>query len=196
MLDGHHLAPVAPDATTGLLEPSLADAIAAIQNDSLSKPKRDAWCCSLRRVAEFIGKDPAQLPARLSALRFGLARLHHVQLGVRRKKTLQNHVANLKAAIRHVSAAERLSDRGITLAPDWQALYDKLPTCRLRLGLSGFLRYCSATGIDPRSVSNATVEAFIAYVKEVQFTVKPNDLHKHSSTSQTKTPAPRKRGCK
>ena len=83
-----------------------------------------------------------------------------------------------------------------TLAPDWQALYDKLPTCRLRLGLSGFLRYCSATGIDPRSVSNATVEAFIAYVKEVQFTVKPNDLHKHSSTSQTKTPAPRKRGCK
>jgi hypothetical protein len=138
------------------------------------------------RIAEFLGRDPAQLPARLSALRYGIGHLHHAELGIKRK-TLQNHISNLKAAIRHLSDVERLSGHGVTLAPDWQALYDELATRRLRLGLSGFLRYCSATGTDPWSVSNATVEAFIAYVKEVQFTVKPNDLHKQVARCWNRT---------
>jgi integrase len=64
------------------------------------------------------------------------------------------------------------------LAPDWKVLYDQLTDRRLRLGLSGFLKYGSATGIDPWSVSETSVAAFIAYTTEVQFTVKPNDLHK------------------
>ena len=49
-------------------------------------------CCSIRRVAKFLEREPAQLPARLGALRYGIARLHHAQLGISRK-TLQNHVA-------------------------------------------------------------------------------------------------------
>jgi integrase len=110
-------------------------------------------------------------------LRYGIARLHHAQLGISRK-TLQNHISNLKAAIRHVAGQKRLSGRGIALSPAWRALNDQLTDRRLRLGLSGFLKYCSATGIDPSSVSDATVAAFIAYAAEVQFTVEPNDLHK------------------
>ena len=62
--------------------------------------------------------------------------------------------------------------------PIGRSLYDQLTARRLRLGLSGFLKYCSATGIDPWSVSETSVGAFIAYATEVQFTVKPNDLHK------------------
>ena len=62
--------------------------------------------------------------------------------------------------------------------PAWKSLYDQIQAKRLRLGLSGFLRYCSACGIDPTSVSDATVDAFIEYASEVQFTVKPSDLHK------------------
>src|SRR5262245_63180699 len=59
-----------------LLEPSLADVEASIRGDaSLPKSTRDAWCCSTRRVAKFLGRDPAQLPARLGALRFGIAHL-------------------------------------------------------------------------------------------------------------------------
>ena len=72
---------------------------------SLPKSTRDALCCSLRRVAKFLGRDLSQLPARLGALRYGIARLHHAQLGISRK-TLQNHIANLKAAIRHVDWPE------------------------------------------------------------------------------------------
>jgi integrase len=93
-------------------------------------------------------------------------------------KTLQNHVANLKDAVRHFACAGRLTGRGIALSPAWKALYEKLTAPRLRLGLSSFLRYCSANNIDHSSVSNKTVEAFICYVGEVQFTIKPRDLHK------------------
>ena len=104
------------------IEPTLADILAAIEGDtSVPKAAREGWRCSIRRVANYLGRDPAQLPARLGALRFGITRLHHAQLGISRK-TLQNHIANLKAAIRHVSDLEALSGRGVTLAPAWQAL--------------------------------------------------------------------------
>ena len=87
-------------------------------------------CPSLRGmacVAAFGGsrnsseRDLSQLPARLGALRYGIARLHHAQLGISRK-TLQNHIANLKAAIRHVLAQKRLSGRGIALTPRLEGL--------------------------------------------------------------------------
>jgi integrase len=161
-----------------LLEPSLADIEGALQGDpSLSKSKRDALICSIRRLAKFLGRDLSQLPARLGALRYGISRLHHAQLGISRK-TLQNHIANLKAAVRHVAGQKRLSGHGIELSPTWQSLYDQLTNRRLSLGLCGFMKYCSATAIDPWSVSEDRVGAFVAYATEVRFTVKPNDLHK------------------
>lgn len=168
--------PVSADTT--LLEASLADIQAAVLNDrSLPKSKRDGWCCSLGRIATFLGRDLSELPARLGALRYGIARLHHAQLGISRK-TLQNHIANLKAAIRHVAGLKRLSGRGIALSPAWKSLYDQLTDRRLRLGLIGFLKYASATGIDPSAVSGISVDAFISYATDVQFTAKPRDLHK------------------
>src|SRR5260370_969736 len=44
--------------------------------------------------------------------------------------------------------------------------------------LSKSKREAWANGSDPRSVSDATVEAFSCYSNEVQFTVKPRDLPK------------------
>ena len=165
------------------LEPTLADVLIAIEQDeSLPSSKQDGLCCSIRRIAKLLERDPGQLPARLSALRYGINRLHHAELGISRK-TLQNHVANLKAAVRCFAGLKRLSGRGISFTPAWEALYDQMREPRLRLGLSGFLRYCSACGIDPASVSDATVEAFIHYASEVQFTVKPRDLHKQVARS-------------
>src|SRR5262245_59485223 len=129
--------PFPPAGLTGAenrpLEPTLADVHAAIEHDlALSKSTRDALCCSLRRVTKFLRRDLTQLPARLGALRYGIARLHHAQLGISRK-TLQNHISNLKAAIRHVAGQKRLSGRGIALSPAWRSLYDQLTDRRLRL---------------------------------------------------------------
>jgi integrase len=178
MLDIPGFSPQPPRGAAMLLEPSLADILATLQGDaSLPKPKREALICSIRRLGKFLGRDLSQLPARLGALRFGISRLHHAELGIGRK-TLQNHTANLKAAVRHVAGQKRLTGRGVALTPAWQSLYDRLTDRRLRLGLCGFLKYCSATGIEPWSVSEDRVVAFIAYAAEVQFTVHPNDLHK------------------
>src|SRR5271154_3164367 len=95
------------DAPMRAIEPTLADVLVAIERDaSLSESKREAWRCSIRRIAKFLERDPSASPARLQALRFGIARLHHAQLGVSRK-TLQNHLANLKAAVRQFSSVER-----------------------------------------------------------------------------------------
>jgi hypothetical protein len=85
---------------------------------------------------------------------------------------------NLKAAIHQFSSVERLSGRGVALNAAWQALYEKLSAPRLRLGLAGFFRFCSANGVEPSSVSDATVETFVRYASEVQFTIKPRNLHK------------------
>ena len=178
MLDSVLLSQTMADAPVTPFEPTLADVLVALEHDmSLPKSTRDGLCCSIRRLGKFLERDPAQLPARLGALRYGIARLHHAQLGISRK-TLQNHIANLKAAVRHVAGPKQLSGRGIALTPHWKTLYDQLTVLRLRLGLSGFLKYCSATGIDPLSVSETSVAAFISYASEIQFTVKPNDLHK------------------
>jgi integrase len=178
MLDIPSFPPHSSCPEAKLLEPSLADIEAAVQCDSsLPKATRDAQGCSIRRVAKFLGRDPAQLPARLGALRYGISRLHPAQLGIS-QKTLQNHIANLKAAVRHVTGQKRRSGRGIALTPAWQSLHDQLTDQRLRLGITGFLKYGSATGIDPWCVSAISVTAFISYTTEVQFTVNPNDLHK------------------
>jgi hypothetical protein len=110
------------DAPITPIESTLADVLVAMERDaSLPESKREAWCCSIRRIANFLERDPARLPARLQALRFGIARLHHAQLGVSRK-TLQNHLANLKAAIRRFSSIEHVSGRAVAFNAAWQAL--------------------------------------------------------------------------
>ena len=46
----------------GLLEPSFADAIAAIEQvKELPPSKRTHWCCSLRMIAKALERPPRQL---------------------------------------------------------------------------------------------------------------------------------------
>src|SRR5260370_35007991 len=78
------------DAQIRPLEPTLADVLAVIERDaSLSKSKREAWCCSIRRGAKFLERDPTQWPARHLPLRFGPPRVQHAQHGYN-PKTLHN----------------------------------------------------------------------------------------------------------
>ena len=49
----------------GLLEPSFADAIAAIeQAKDLPASKRTHWCCSLRIIAKVLDRPPESIAAR------------------------------------------------------------------------------------------------------------------------------------
>jgi hypothetical protein len=69
-------------ANTQLLEPSIADVLLCIAADSsLPADKRTHWSCSLRKIAEALGKPAEGLPARWSAIRRPIGRLHHVPWG-------------------------------------------------------------------------------------------------------------------
>jgi hypothetical protein len=81
-----------------LIEPSFAAAIKAIETaEDLPLDKRRHWSCSLRVIAKMLGRSPELVPARWTAVRGPISRLHHVQRGMERK-TLINHKGNGRGA--------------------------------------------------------------------------------------------------
>src|SRR5215212_9217102 len=67
-------------ASSPLIEPSLADALASIENaEALSPDTRRHWACSLRRIGEALDRPLELAPARWTALRIPVSRLHHAR---------------------------------------------------------------------------------------------------------------------
>src|SRR5580704_1740424 len=150
----------------GLLEPSFADAIAAIeQAKELPASKRTHWCCSLRIIAKALDRPPESIAARWGAVALKVNQLHHANSGME-WKTLANHKSNAKAALFWFRGEQGLPRRGTPLKPEWQQLRRRLKDLS-RLGkLSGLIRYCSLKGIAPSAVDEAVVDAYMAYRKE------------------------------
>src|SRR5262245_5549217 len=129
---------------TSLIEPSVANALVVIEVSSdLTVAQRRHWLCSLRITAKALGKPPELLPARWTALRQPMSRLHHVQMGVT-AKTLANHKANVRAALRWFAKEENVTLRGALLSSDWARLRDGIAHRRTRANLSSLMRFCSA----------------------------------------------------
>jgi integrase len=150
----------------GLLEPSFADAIAAIeQAKELPASKRAHWCCSLRIIAKALGRPPESIAARWGAVALKVNLLHHADCAVE-WKTLANHKANAKAALFWFRGEQGLAPRGTPLKPEWQQLRRRLKNPSRLAKLSGLIRYCSLKDIAPSAVDEAVVEAYMAYRKE------------------------------
>src|SRR5262249_61200688 len=80
--------------TPVLIEPSFVDAIAIIAaSDELPKQTHRHWTTSLRQIANALDKPLEVIPARLSAVRADLARLHHVPTGLTVKRRRRAHTA-------------------------------------------------------------------------------------------------------
>lgn len=151
---------------TGLLEPSIADAIAAIMRDErFSASKRMHWRCSLLFIAKALARPPQNIAARWSAVVHKANQLHHADLGVE-WKTLANHKANAKAALFWFCGERGLSPRGMPLRPEWQVLRRQLKDQSRLAKLSGLVRYCSLKEIAPEKVDEGQVDAYMAYRKE------------------------------
>ena len=79
---------------------TLADVRERISTDeSLTRGRRLALRCSLKRVGDLLGMDLVDLPADLVTLRKRLASIHHVQAGIKRKR-LWTFRADLTFAIK------------------------------------------------------------------------------------------------
>ena len=147
----------------GLLEPSFADAIAAIeQSGELPPSRRTHWVCSLRQIAKALGRPPESIAARWGAVALKVNQLHHVGSGVE-WKTLANHKSNAKAALHWFRKDNELPLRGMPLAPAWRQLRGRIKDRSQLAKLSGLIRYCSMKAIAPEVVTDAIVDEYMRY---------------------------------
>jgi hypothetical protein len=148
---------------TTLIETSFADAILAIEDASdLPDHVRQHWPCSLRRVADALDRPIELVPARWTSIRFQVEKLHHARVELS-FKTLANHKANARAALRWLAGEQGLPTRGAPLDERWAKLRDAIRDKGLRARLYGLMRYASAQGIAPEAVNDAVLEAYLAY---------------------------------
>src|SRR4029077_17063549 len=149
----------------GILEPSFADAIAAIeQAKELPAAKRTHWCCSLRMIAKALERPPESIAARWGAVAIKINLLHHANSGVE-WKTLANHKASAKAALFWFRGEQGLPPRGTPLKPEWQKWSRVLNALPRLVKMWGPMRYCSLKGITPSAVDEALIDAYMAYRK-------------------------------
>jgi hypothetical protein len=150
-------------AQTTLVEPSFADAVPAIeQAKDLSPQTRSQWASALRQIAKAQNKPLETLPARWTAARFNVGRLHHAMVGSN-PKTLANQKSNVKAALLWFGKETGVPSRGAPLARDWQTLRNRLSDRRRRAGLSALMRYCSANNIPPAAIDEGVINRFMRY---------------------------------
>jgi len=157
-----------PDTTspTTLLEPSFTDAIRLIDEaPDLPDTQRQHWRCSLRRIADGLERPPELIPARWTSIRMQVAKLHHARLALT-SKTLANHKANVRAALRWLGGEKGLPTRGAPLDERWAKLRDLIRDKSLRARLYGLMRYASAKGIGPEQVTDGVIEAYLRYRAE------------------------------
>jgi hypothetical protein len=146
-----------------LLEPSFAEVAKAIERAvDIPAPTGTQWLCSLRQISKALDKPMEVVQARWTAARFPIDRLHHAVLGMN-AKTLANHKANVRAALRWFAKEEKLPSRGMPLAGEWQDLRQRLTDRRTRAILSSPMRYFSARRIAPAAVDEIAVEAYMQY---------------------------------
>ena len=146
-----------------LLEPSIADAIKAIEAATdLPAGKRVHWACSLRQTCVYLNKPPETVPARWKAICIAVHALHHARVGAT-PKTLANHKSNARAALLWFANAENFSKVGIPLLPAWAALSAKIKDRHRYERLSGFLRFCSGKRLGPDKVSEEALGQYMLY---------------------------------
>jgi integrase len=152
-----------PAAEIELQEPSFEDAIALIAEDlDLPADMKNHWSCSLRRLAAFLDRPMALVPARWTAVRIPASRLKATRLGVT-QKTLANHLSNVRAALAWMHKEKRVPARGVRLSPEWEVLLDKCPRLPHRARLYSLMRFCSARNIPPSGVDEAVIGSFLDY---------------------------------
>lgn len=131
----------------------------------LSQQTRQHWLCSMRQIAKWLDRPAEGIPARWTSVRMPMGQLHHARVGVT-AKTLSNHRANVRAALRWFGKEHDVPVRGVPLAPDWAKPQDSIEDRGVRARLYGLLRYCSGRKIGPIAVNDTTLDDYLRYRAE------------------------------
>ncbi len=150
---------------TPLLEPSFAALIAAVEQAAdLPVQSRRHWVCSVRQVAKWLDRPPAEIPARWNAIRMSVRQLHPARVRVT-AKTFANHKSNVRGALRWFGNEHGVPQMGARLTPEWARFRDGLER-PIRVKLYNFIRYCSARGSDPSSIDDTIFQDYWTYRTE------------------------------
>jgi len=148
---------------TTLLEPSIADALKAIETATeLPASKKTHWACSVRQICTYLNRPPEIIPARWSGIKNAVYELHAARIGAN-PKTLANHKSNVRAALLWFAEEKNLPISGAPLMPAWAALMGKIADPNRRKRLSGLVRYCSAAKIVPEDVNEEVLDKYMRY---------------------------------
>lgn len=146
-----------------LLEPSIADALKAIETAAdLPASKKTHWSCSLRQICTYLNRPPEIIPARWSGIKNAVYELHAARVGAN-AKTLANHKSNVRAAMLWFAEEKNLPKSGAPLMPAWAALMGKVADLNRRKRLSGLARYCSAAKIALADVNEEVLDKYMSY---------------------------------
>ena len=161
--------------------PTLADVQIYIEdNTSLPATRRRDLRSAIKVVARVLDREPGRIPALPSKLREELAKVspaaHRISA-----KTWATIRSNVLSAIELSGVAKIVRTSRHTVSPEWDALAKRLPTERLRHGLSRFIRYASAQGVTPAEVDDAVLESFKDDLHAHSLVRKPKEVHRNTA---------------
>ena len=151
---------------TTLLEPSFAALIAAVEQAvDLPVQTRRHWVCSVRQVAKWLDRPPAEIPRALE-------RNSDVSAQIASRPRWRHRQDLRKSQIQCTGGAPLVRQRargapagGANFAPNgrgsataWSAPY--------KVRLYNFIRYCSARGMHPSSINDPIFEDYWIYRTE------------------------------
>ena len=158
--------------------PTLADVQTYIEaNSSLPATRRRDLRSSIKVVARVLDREPGRIPALPSKLREEFAKVHPAAHRIS-AKTWATVRSNVLSAIELSGVAKIVRTSRHTVTPEWHALWQLLPTERLRHGLSRFIRYASAQGITPAEVDDAVLASFKDDLDAHSLVRKPKEVHR------------------
>ncbi|MEQ1945179.1 tyrosine-type recombinase/integrase [Mesorhizobium sp. VNQ89] len=165
-----HVDPRHPfSAHSAIGEPSFADVLQAIASDDhLSDGRKRHWSTSLRKMAEYIDRPMPTMPARISGISQQVLALHPARLGVN-DKTFANHRANAKAALNWFKDCRGGLGRAAAMTAAYRELLVLIGNRHHRDLISPFFRFLSMQGVEPGSIGDEHLTAYVAYCSETKF---------------------------
>lgn len=171
--------------------PTLADMIRHITTDKrLSPRKRQDVCSAIRAVTKAVAqmeagdqqpgieqKNPTKVPADAGWIRDRLKGFGPAMAGYTPERW-----ANILNLVRFGFAHLGINGarNSVPISPAWAYLLSLIPKemKALRIGLLSFARWCTAHGVSPGGVSQATFDAFEKHLNATRLSRNPREVHR------------------
>ncbi|SDM08817.1 hypothetical protein, partial [Aliiruegeria lutimaris] len=155
---------------------SLADVLDRLTTRDGGSTRHRDQISAVRRVAEMLGRAPADLPCDAPGLRMYLDRIHPAQHQIT-ARTLSNIKANLAAALRAARAIPRNAPK-VPRTAAWEEFFLAADAKHQVWSLSRLATYCAWRGLQPADVTDEVMAEFQNYLDARLLTKDPTKLCK------------------